>query len=243
MSSVRGRLVLLIPVLCLLLAGSVLTACDGDGGGGGGGGAAAKPAFDAADTLRRSSAAMANLKSAAFTLGVEGKPPIMVQGGDLKLLRAGDAEGTLKIEQSGQVVEMQVVALADAVYLKAVTGGWRQVPKALVAAWYDPSAVLDPQRGISRLLGSVTQPRAEATEKVGGREARRVGVVLPKAAIGGLVPGINSDVRGQVWVGAADHRLLKVRGEIPPAAEGGDKGAVVITFTEFDAPYSIKAPA
>nr|BFE34915.1 hypothetical protein GCM10010200_071660 [Actinomadura rugatobispora] len=234
---------LLIPVLCLLLVGSVLTGCDGDGGGGGDGGAAAKPAFDAAETLRKSSAAMANVKSAAFTLAAEGKPPIMVQGGDLKLLREGDAEGTLTIEQSGQAVEMRVVVLGDAVYIKAVTGGWRQVPKALVATWYDPSAVLDPQRGISKLLGSVTQPKAEATEKVGGKDAHRVGVVLPRAAIGGLVPGVDSDVRGQVWVGAADHRLLKVRGEIPSAAEGGDKGAVVITFTEFDAPYSIKAPA
>ena len=241
MSRTRDRLVLLIPVLCLLLAAAVLTACDGDKGGDGG--ADAKPAFDAADTLRKASAAMADLKSVGFTLSTEGEPPIMVRGGDLKLLRRGDAKGTLTVEQSGQSVEMQVVALADAVYVKSVTGGWQQVPKALVASWYDPSAVLDPQRGISRLLSSVTQPKAEGTEKVGGKEARRIGVVLPKAEIGGLVPGIESDVRGQVWIGTADDRLLKVRGEIPPAAEGGDRGSVIITFTEFDAPYSIRRPA
>lgn len=41
----------------------------------------------------------------------------------------------------------------------------------------------------------------------------------------------------------ADHRLLKVRGDVPPAAGGGDRGSVIITFTEFDAPYTIKAPA
>ncbi|GAA2425169.1 hypothetical protein GCM10010191_41720 [Actinomadura vinacea] len=239
MSSVRGRLVLLFPVLCLFALSTVLAACEGDGGGG----AAAKPRFDAAGTLQRSSAAMADLKSVAFTLTTEGKPPIMVRGGDLKLLRSGDADGTITVEQSGQSVEMQVVAVGDSFYIKAVTGGWRQVPKTMAAALYDPSAVLDPQRGIAKMLTSVTRPTAEATEKVGGKDAYRVGVVLPSAAIGGLIPGIGTDVRGQVWVSAADHRLLKVRGEIPPAAEGGDKGSVVITFTEFNASYKIKAPA
>ena len=40
-----------------------------------------------------------------------------------------------------------------------------------------------------------------------------------------------------MWVSRSDHRLVKVRGAFP---EG--KGAVVISFTEFDAPYDITAP-
>ncbi|MFF5265240.1 LppX_LprAFG lipoprotein [Actinomadura viridis] len=219
------------------MAATVMTACSGGDGGG------AAPAFDAADTLRRSSAAMAGLKSIGFTMTTEGKPPIMVRGGEMKLLRGGDADGTVTVEQSGQKVEMEIVASGDSVYIKAVTGGWRKVPRAMAATLYDPSAVLDPERGISKLLTTVTGPRAEATEKVGGKEARRVGVTLPKAAVGGLIPGVDADVKGQVWVSTADHRLLKVKGDVPPAAEGGDRGSVIINFTEFDAPYTIKAPA
>ncbi|MFI6516469.1 LppX_LprAFG lipoprotein [Spirillospora sp. NPDC050679] len=224
-----GRLILLVQALFALV---VVTACQG-----GGGGEAEPPKFDPAQTLKQSAQAMAGLKSIAFTLATEGKPPVPVSGGDMKLLRSGDAEGALQLEQSGQKVEMKIVALGDSIYIKGVTGGWRKVSKMVAAALYDPSAVLDPNRGISRLLGAVQSPKAEATEKVGGKDAHRVAVKLPQAAIAGLVPGITSDLDGQVWVSTADHRLLKVRGNM----SGG--GAVIINFTEFDAPYKISAPA
>jgi lipoprotein LprG len=230
----RGRFAPLILVLMGLVAG-----CSGGGGSGG----SQAPPFDAAQTLRQASAAMANVKSVGFTLASEEKPPIPVRAGEIQLLRNGDADGTVTLEQAGQSVEMQLVSVGESVYIKGVTGGWRQVPKALAASMYDPSAVLDPDRGIAKLLTSLTGAKAEAKEKVNGKDAYRMGVTLPRAAIGGLVPGIESDVRGQVWVGAADHRLLKVRGEVPPLAQGGEKGAVIITFTEFDEPYEIKAPA
>jgi lipoprotein LprG len=216
----------LVPVLLVL----VLTgACDGGGDG-------RKADFDAAQTLRQAAEAMGALQSVGFSLESEGKTPVIVKGGDMKLLRSGDAQGTLTVEQSGQNVEMKVVALGDSIYLDAGTGGWRKLPKALAASVYDPSAVLDPQRGIPMLLTSAKSPEPEAVEKVGGKDAYRVGAKLPKAQIAGLIPGINQDMDGQVWVDKADHRLVKVRGRFPKG------GAVVISFTEFDAPYKISAP-
>ena len=221
------RMLVLVPVLLALV---FTGACD-DGGGGG-----KKAEFDAAGTLREAAQAMSALKSVGFTLESDGKTPVIVKGGDMKLLRSGDAEGTLTVEQQGQNVEMKVVALGDSIYLDAGTGGWRKLPKALAAAMYDPSAVLDPQRGIPMLLSSAASPEPQAVEKVGGKDAYRVGAKLPKGQIAGLIPGIDADLDGQVWVGKADHRLLKVRGQFPKG------GAVVISFTEFDAPYKISAP-
>jgi lipoprotein LprG len=218
----------LVPVLLALV---FCGACDG-----GGDEPAGKAQFDAAGTLREAARAMGALKSVGFTLESDGKTPVIVKGGDMKLLRSGDAQGTLTVEQSGQNVEMKVVAVGDSIFLDAGTGGWRKLPKALAASVYDPSAVLDPQRGIPMLLTSAASPEAQAVEKVDGREAFRVGAKLPKAQIAGLIPGINADMDGQVWVSRADHRLVKVRGEFP------DGGAVVIAFTEFDAPYEISAP-
>ncbi|MFI0482130.1 LppX_LprAFG lipoprotein [Actinomadura sp. 9N215] len=223
-----------ILVLVLLLPGLLFAgACDGGG--------SEKPAkkadFDAAQTLRQAAQAMGAVKSVAFTVTSEGKTPVMVKGGDLKLLRGGDADGTLTVEQQGQNVEMKVVAVGDSIYLDAGTGGWRKLPKALAATMYDPSAVLDPERGISKLLASAASPQAQAVETVDGKETNRVGAKLPKAQIAGLIPGIDADLDGQLWVSRTDHRLVKVRGAFP-----GGKGAVVITFTEFDAPYKISAP-
>ncbi|WUH96599.1 LppX_LprAFG lipoprotein [Spirillospora sp. NBC_00431] len=225
----RRNLVLLVLLPVLLFAG----ACDG----GGSDEPAKKADFDAAQTLRQSAQAMGAVKSVAFTVQSEGKTPVMVKGGDLKLLRNGDAEGTLTVEQQGRNVEMKVVAIGDSIHLDAGTGGWRKVPKALAATMYDPSAVLDPERGISKLLASAGSPQAQAVEKVDGKETNRVAAKLPKAQIAGLIPGIDADLDGQLWVSRADHRLVKVRGAFP---EG--QGAVVITFTGFDAPYKISAP-
>ena len=225
----RRFLVLVFLLPSLLLAG----ACDGDGGGE----PAKKPDFDAAQTLRQSAQAMGALKSTAFTVKSEGTTPVMVKGGDMKLLRDGDAEGTLTVEQQGQTVEMKVVAVSDSIFLDAGTGGWRKLPKALAASVYDPSAVLDPERGIAKLLTSAAGPRAEAVEEVSGKQTNRIAVTLPKDQVAGLIPGIGTDLAGQVWVDRADHRLVKVRGAFPKG-----QGAVVITFTEFDAPYKISAP-
>ncbi|MFA1539169.1 LppX_LprAFG lipoprotein [Actinomadura monticuli] len=222
------RMLVLVPVLLALAVA---------GGCGGGSDEPAKKAdFDAAQTLGRAAQAMGALKSVGFSLESDGKTPVIVKGGDMKLLRSGDAQGTLTIEQQGQNVEMKVVALGDSIYLDAGTGGWRKLPKALAASVYDPSAVLDPRRGIPMLLSSAKAPVAQAVEKVDGAEAYRVGAKLPKAQIAGLIPGIGEDMDGQVWVRRADHRLVKVRGAFP----GG--GAVVISFTEFDAAYKISAP-
>ncbi|NEA21356.1 LppX_LprAFG lipoprotein [Actinomadura bangladeshensis] len=222
------RVFVLVPVLlALVLAG---------GCGGGSDEPGKKAEFDAAGTLRQAAQAMGALRSVGFTLDSEGKTPVIVKSGDMKLLRSGDAQGTLTVEQQGQNIEMKVVALGDSIYLDAGTGGWRRLPKALAASMYDPSAVLDPQRGIPMLLSSAASPEPQAVEKVDGKEAYRVGAKLPKAQIAGLIPGISADMDGQVWVGKADHRLLKVRGRFPKG------GAVVISFTEFDAPYKISAP-
>ncbi|MEU6035280.1 LppX_LprAFG lipoprotein [Actinomadura sp. NPDC047616] len=213
----------------VLVAG---TACSGGDGGGDEGAKQPPPQ----DTLRQASQAMRDLRSVAFSVATEGNPGVPLKAGDMRLLRGGDAEGTINLEQSGQAVEMKIVAVGETFYVKGVTGGWRRFPKQLAAAMYDPSAVLDPDRGIAKLLTSVAQPQAEKTEKVDGKDAYKVRGTLPKDVIAGLIPGLNGDVKGHVWVGTADHRLLKVRGDV-------NDGTVTVRFTEFDAPYKISAPA
>ncbi|RKS74779.1 lipoprotein LprG [Actinomadura pelletieri DSM 43383] len=223
-----------ILVLVLLLPGLLFAAaCDGGGSDEPG----KKADFVAARTLRDAAQAMGNVKSVAFTMKSDGRTPVIVKGGDMKLLRAGDAEGTLTVEQQGQNVEMKVVALGDSIYINAATGGWRKLPKALAATMYDPSAVLDPRRGIAGLLTSAAEPRAEAVEKVDGKETNRVAARLPREQAAALIPGIDTDLEGQVWVSRTDHRLVKVRGRFPK-----ERGTVTISFTEFDAPYKFSAP-
>ncbi|HEX2312329.1 MAG TPA: LppX_LprAFG lipoprotein [Thermomonospora sp.] len=221
----------------------VALAVAGCSGGSGGTDSGSLP--QAPQTLRQSADAMRNLKSVGFTISTEGKPAIPVKGGDVKLLRNGDAQGTLRLQQLGLTLETQFVLLGDTLYYKGVTGsGFQKAPKERILALYDPSAVLDPERGIAKLLTLVGSPKTEAREKVGGRDAYKVRVTLPKDRAGALIPGVSQDVSGHVWIAKDGHRLLKVRGVLPAeGGQGGDDHAVVVTFTEFDAGYTITAPA
>jgi lipoprotein LprG len=185
--------------------------------------------------LQQAAAAMREVRSAGFAIQSEGNPPIPVKSADGKLLRSGDAQGTLRLTQSGQSVEMAFTLVGDTVYFKGATGGYQKLPKATVLAIYDPSAILDPQRGVVRLLDTASGPKTEKREKVGGQEALRVKATLSKSVVPALVPGVTTDVDGQVWVATGDHRVLKVRLPV-------QKGAVTVTFSDFNQNFVITAP-
>jgi len=233
MSWIRG------PIAALLACLVALTGCSGD---------PERKKNETAlppgeQTLQQAAAAMRDLKSVAFTITTEGRPDIAVRGGEVKLLRSGDAQGRLQIQQAGLTVETDFVLVGDTVYYKGLTGaGYQKAPRSQIIALYDPSAVLDPQRGLAKLLTAARSPRTEARERVGGKDAYKVKVTVPEETAAPLVPGLGADLTGHVWVSAADHRLLKVRGTVPVSSGDGD-GAVTITFTEFDAAYTFKPPA
>jgi lipoprotein LprG len=225
MSSTRTR----VPGL-LLCAFLLVTACSGGG---------SLPAGQ--ELLRQSATAMQAVRSVGFAIRSEGNPPISVKSADGRLLRSGDAEGTIQLSQSGQPVEMAFTLVGDTVYFKGATGRYQRLPKAAVLAVYDPSAILDPRRGVVRLLNTATKPETEEREKVGGQDALRVKATLSKSVVPALVPGVASDVDGQVWIAATDHRLLQARMPIP-AAGGGTQGSVTVTFSDFNAQFTITAP-
>jgi lipoprotein LprG len=84
-------------------------------------------------------------------------------------------------------------------------------------------------------MDTATEPKTEEREKVGGQEALRVKATLSKSVVPALVPGVATDVDGQVWVAAGDHKVLKVRLPL-------QKGAVTVTFSDFNQNFVITAP-
>src|ERR671914_2212978 len=118
MSSTRVRVHGLL-VCALVLA----TACSGGG---------SLP--DGQELLRQSAAAMRGVQSLGFAIRSAGNPPISVKSADGRLLRSGDAEGTIQLTQSGQPVEMAFTLVGDTVYFKGATGRYQKLPKAIVLA-------------------------------------------------------------------------------------------------------------
>ncbi len=193
-----------------------------------------------ADLLKQSSTAMAGVTSVGFSLRTEGQPGIPVKSADGKLLKSGDAQGNLQISQLGLTVQLDFTLIGNTVYLKGLTGGIQKVDKSAVTKSYDPSAILDPQRGVSALLTKATGPQTEKKESVNGQAAYRVKATMPKGAAAALIPGLTQDVPGEAWIAVKDHRLLRVKATVPGAS--GASGTVTVTLSDFNGNFTITAP-
>lgn len=166
---------------------------------------------------------------------------VPVRRADGRLTRDGDAQGSVQLDQGGGLVEFTFVIVDDTVYVKGATGGYQVVPLSLAASLYDPSAILDPERGAAKLLTTAQQVRTEAREKVGDTDAYRIGVAFDATAIGVLVPGAGAGVTGQVWIGVERSLLLRAQVRIP-GQDGAEATTVTVTFDEYDQPVTVSAP-
>jgi lipoprotein LprG len=196
----------------------------------------------AAQLLADGDKAMTDVKTTHFTVDVQGEltsVPVSHAEGDLT--KEGSAKGTAKISQLGTVIEASFVILGDSIYLKAATGGYQKLPLAMAASVYDPSAILDPQRGAAKLLRDARNPQTQAMEKVDGRDAYKISFEPDAAALAALIPGKPTNVTAVVWLDAQTKRIAKAEFALP-AAGSDPAGTVTVAFSAYDAPVTISAP-
>lgn len=197
----------------------------------------------AAQTLLADGAkAMAEVKSAHFVIDVNGKiSGLTLKRAEGDLTQEGSAQGTATIEQFGSALEAKFVIVGSSLWLQGPTGGYQQLPLAAAATVYDPSAILDPDRGVAKLLSSVKNATTVGKETVDGKETYKVQVEPDPVALAALIPGVGTGVTGHVWLDAATKQLVK--GEFVIPAKGSDPaGTVTVTFTNYNAPVTISAP-
>jgi lipoprotein LprG len=196
----------------------------------------------ATELLATSAAAMRDVQTTHFLLDVRGTiEGLAIHKAEGVLTRAGNAKGTATIDQFGATVEVEFVIVDRKVHLKGPTGGFQEVPQALAASVYDPSAILDPDRGVSKLLAAIKDAHTEAKESVGGQDAYRVAVTPAPGTLQALIPGASDQLTGKLWLAVDTKRLLK--GEFTvPATGSTTSGAITITFSDFNAPVTISAP-
>jgi lipoprotein LprG len=173
------------------------------------------------------------------TDGEVGTLPMRRAEGDL--LRSGDAKGSIQLSTFGMLIESDFVVLGKTIYLKGATGGWQTLDASVASSVYDPSAILDPERGIAKLLSTAKEPTTEAKETVDGKDTYRVAVKLNSTSVSSLVPGVGGDVTGKVWVDAKTKQLRKAVLTVPGATPD-KKGTVTINVSNIDVPVTISAP-
>ena len=224
MRRLRARAALLL----LAAVTAVATACTGQDSG------AELP--EGGQLLRQSSEAMAQVDTARFALDVQGTVAgTSVSHAEGQLTRDGDAQGTARLDLGRQTTEIRFVIVDNVLYLQGPTGQFQQLPVEAASTVYDPSAVLDPQRGIPALLNSATAARTEAREEVNGVDAYRVSATLPGDRLAVLVPGATQSLTAQLWIAVKGSRLVQARFPLPG-------GTTTVRLSEFDAPVEITPP-
>jgi lipoprotein LprG len=235
----RPRALVALPAL-ILAGGLLLTglaACSDTPAAPAGG-----PLPDGATLITQGAVAIAGMKSAHVRIETEGQVsslPLKRAEGDL--VNTGDAKGSLQLQQGETLIEYQFVVIGTTVHLKGATGGWQALPASVASTIYDPSAILDPNRGIAQLVRSAKNPTTEAAEQVDGKNAYRVKVDLDRAAVATLVPGVPDGVTGTLWLDAQTKHLLKGVLTVPGAA-GGPGGSVTVNVSAIDVPVTVSAP-
>lgn len=219
--------------VCALLVAFTATACGSDDDKPSG------PLPEASALIRDAAAATENIESTHFTIEVTGKVDgLSIQNLDGDLTRAGEAEGTGTIEQAGQLVEVSFVLSGETLYLKGPTGGYQEIPAALSSSVYDPSAVLDPERGVAKLLTSLAEPRTVAEEEIDGVPAYKVSGTLTKDVLAGVVPGVGTDADVTFWLKADDKHL-----PVKATAKLGEGASVDISLSDVNKPVTVEPPA
>ncbi|MGC5012887.1 LppX_LprAFG lipoprotein [Streptosporangium sp. DT93] len=221
-----------ILIAAVLAALALVTACSG----GGGAGATAAPLPGGTELLTKSAEAARAAKSLTFSMETEGTPPVQVKKASGRLTATGDADGTIQVDVLGSLQEITFVLIGETVHFKGVTGGFQKMSRSQLASIYDPSAILDPERGVVRLLTTAVNPRTQAVETLDGAETYRVTATLSQPVLATMVPGIAQNVDATLWTDRATGRLLKA--DLPLTG-----GKVIVTFGDYDAPVQITAPA
>lgn len=220
-----------ILIAAVVAALSLVTACSG---GGASDGEAALPGGP--ELVKKSAEAMRSAKSVAFTMEAEGTPAVPVRKAAGRLSGTGDADGTIQIDLAGSLQEINFVVIGDTVHFKGVTGGFQKMSRSQLAAIYDPSALLNPDKGVVQLMTNALDPKTEAGEKLDGADAYRVSATLSQQVLATMVPGISQNVDGRLWIDKATSRLLKA--ELPM-----NGGMVIVAFRDYDVPVQVTAPA
>lgn len=214
-------------IAAVAMAAVAVAGCGGDGG-------AAEDLPEATELMSASAEEMAGVETVRLVLSAgSGVPGIPLHAADAVVTAAGDADGTATVELAGVgAVEVRFVLVGDTFHYQAV-GPWLRMPREDAAEVYDPSAILDPERGVAHLLAAARDPEVTGTR--GDVEAYQVTATFAAADIAALVPGVTEDVEGTLWIGA-DRPLLHEAGfELP-------SGTVTAELSEFDEPAEISAP-
>lgn len=205
------------------------------------------PLPEAAELLEDAAASAEKITSTHFVVKVTGTVPAMaVENIDGDLKQEGPAKvaakGSAVMLAFGQKAKVQFVLLDGTLHLDLGGGNYQEMPESTIKQFYDISAVLDPERGVAKLIRGMKDAKTVAAEDVGGAQTYRVDGTVGKADLVGLVPGATADVKVQLWVTQEEHEPVQAAATFP-GAEGKPGGTLTVTLSKVNEPVTVEAPS
>lgn len=189
-----------------------------------------------ATVLTDAATAMRTVNTTRFALEVQGETPgVQLRSADGQLTREGSAKGSARVDEGRQLLELKFVIIGQDLYLTPPTGGVQKLPLSFAGAVYDPSIILNPDKGIAAALASGKDASTAEREQVDGVDTYQVRVTFPAQPLGTLVPGLALDKTSDIWVAVQGSRLIK-------ATFPTTTGSITAHFSQYDAPAQITPP-
>ncbi|MDF0529899.1 LppX_LprAFG lipoprotein [Tsukamurella sp. 8F] len=196
-----SRAAAVVVALAALLA--LVAGCGGQGGSGPAGEAAPTgPLPDAATLQKAVTTATKNLHDVQLNLAVDGdipNLPVKAVNGYLTNAPAVAAQGDADVIAFGSEVQAKFVVLDGILWAQLSGDKYTSMGKA--ADTYDPSVILDPNRGLGKIVESVRDLEVEGREDLNDQHTIRVSGIVPGSVIGVLAPKSHlGDLPCTFWV-------------------------------------------
>jgi lipoprotein LprG len=225
-----------VPLLALaVLAVPVLTGCGGD-----------SESASAPDLLAHAKHTLDEASSAHFVLSSEGAPEMgtVLVGGEGDIARPSSFEGTLKVLALGSTLDLEVVSVDGTVWAQLpFTSSYSEVDPAQFG-FGDPGALLDPDTGISQLLGEATGAKLGDERRVDGEVVQEVTAELPGDLVEQILtsadPSQPVQARFSIAPDSGELRRAELTG---PFFDAEDDATFILELSDFGADVEITAPA
>lgn len=204
---------------------------------------AGKELPDASTLLKQSAATTKSQSSVHLKLAVQGEIkdlPIEALEGDLTNAPAVAAQGKANILFLGQKLEGVDFVVADGTLYAAITAGGSFQDFGPAAEIYDVSAILSPDKGLTNVLSSFSDPKSDGRETLNGTDTVRVVGNVSADAVNAIAPQIaaTGPVPGTAWITEdGDHKLVQAKLEPSPG------NSVTMTMSDWGKSVTVNKPA
>jgi LppX_LprAFG lipoprotein len=204
-----------------------------------------EPEETAGELLERARTTLDQADSVHFVLTSEGAPATgtSLVGGEGDIARPASFEGTLQVLAAGSPLDLAVVSVDGTVHAQLpFTSGFSVVDPAQFG-FGDPGALLDPDTGITQLLGAAEDAELGDERRVDGEVVREVTARLPGDLVEQVLtsqdPARPVQARFAVATDSGELRRAELTG---PFFTADDDGTYTLELSDFGADVDISAP-